>query len=130
MMSIDTDSPLEKNKILIPDNYQLNFVEWCERFMKNTIVGFQKYPWEDRIEKAFFLGRPTGHDLNIFNNEEFPSPDEVKNIVLDRPEAWSRPWLARHGYYNQDILHAKILDLNLNDAVTHLSALKPQPLKV
>lgn len=66
MMSIDTSSTLEKNKFLIPDNYQLNDVEWCERYMKNTVTGFDLYPWEQRIEKAFFRGRATGANMDYF----------------------------------------------------------------
>lgn len=49
MMSIDTSSALEKNKFLIPDNYMLNDLEWCEKYMKNTILGFDTYPWDSRI---------------------------------------------------------------------------------
>ena len=66
MMSIDTSNFLEKNKFLIPDNYQLNDVEWCERYMKNTVNGFDLYPWEHRIEKAFFRGRATGANMDYF----------------------------------------------------------------
>ena len=66
MMSTDTSSKLEKNKFLIPDNYQLNDVEWCERYMKNTVTGFDLYPWEHRIEKAFFRGRATGANMDYF----------------------------------------------------------------
>lgn len=66
MMSIDTASSLEANKFLIPDNYQLNDIEWCERFMTNTIRGLELYPWEERIEKAFFRGRPTGVNQDYF----------------------------------------------------------------
>ena len=68
MMSIDTSSRLERNKFLIPDNYQLNDVEWCERYMKNTVTGLELYPWEQRIEKAFFRGRATGASPDYFPN--------------------------------------------------------------
>jgi hypothetical protein len=46
MMSIDTAQPLEQNKFLIPNNYQLNDVEWCEKYMENTLKGIELYPWE------------------------------------------------------------------------------------
>ena len=74
MMSIDQGSEIEANKILIPDNYQLNDIEWCERYMKNTLTGLELWPWEDRIEKGYFRGRPTGVNQNFFPNNVMPDP--------------------------------------------------------
>lgn len=66
MMSIDTASSIESTKILIPDNYQFKFEEWNEVFVPNTINGLKLYPWEVRVEKAFFRGRPTGVNQDYF----------------------------------------------------------------
>ena len=112
MMSIDTSSPLESNKFLIPNNYQLNDLEWCEKFMRNTVEGFQKFPWEKRIEKAYFRGRPTGPNRDHFKATIFPPPNDVSNIVLEEPEAWSRPYLVKESFHNQQrLVDAKLVDL-------------------
>jgi hypothetical protein len=68
--------------------------------MINTLEGLELYPWEQRIEKALFRGRPTGVNQDYFQGYNFPSPEEVKDIVLAKPEAWSRPYLAWLGFYN------------------------------
>jgi hypothetical protein len=100
MMSIDTAQPLEQNKFLIPNNYQLNDVEWCEKYMENTLKGIELYPWESRIEKAFFRGRPTGPNRDFFAETVFPNPNDVSNIVLENPEAWSRAFVVKESFHN------------------------------
>ena len=85
MMSIDKNNYLEKDKILIPDDYQLRG-DWCHFI--NTMENNSRIPWSHKIQKAVFRGSPTSYSLDFFPNGPsgvFPSNDEVRKIVLENP---------------------------------------------
>jgi hypothetical protein len=68
MMSIDTANPLENTKILIPNNYALNFGLWCN-ISREVVEGLTKYPWEERIPRALFRGRATGYSRYFISDD-------------------------------------------------------------
>lgn len=86
-MSIETNSTggqyIENNKLLIPDDYQLR-EGWCTNYINNTVVSQTLYPWDQKIEKAFFRGSPTGF-FSTFPTKQFPEPEKVAEIVLNTP---------------------------------------------
>jgi hypothetical protein len=67
------------------------------------------FPWENKIEKAFFRGSPTGCSYtHISPNKNFPTPEKVAEIINRNPQSYQRPYLARMGVYNSDLIDAKL----------------------
>ena len=95
--SKNTGYYLEYNNLVLPDNYMIDFDNWCNYVVPEVNQGIKKFPWESRIEKAFFRGAFTGHHLDYFPVgifEHNPSPDQVKNLILEDPNRWKRAYLA------------------------------------
>ena len=55
----DTGYWYENNKILIPDNYQLE-EDWCTTKVKMAFDTMKIWPWENKIEKGIFRGFVSG----------------------------------------------------------------------
>ena len=57
---------LENNKLVIPDHYMLRFDTWCNEIQPEIIEAIKNNPWETRKEIAFWRGKLTGMDLDLF----------------------------------------------------------------
>jgi hypothetical protein len=99
--------------------------------MNNTINGHIEFPWEKRIEKAFFRGVPTGANHDFFpaywhdRKNCFPSPEETRDIILENPNAWSRAYLAHFAFYHQDLVNAKLVVADYYESDVYLQKLRP-----
>lgn len=86
---------MERNKFVIPDAYAL-LGDFCKLLFPDAKLAQDAYPWDSKIEKAFFIGKPTG-----FNNDFFPfgvgkSITHVRDTILTTPFAFQRGYVALH----------------------------------
>ena len=49
-----------------------------------------------------------GVNYDYFPNGKLPSMKEIREIVLENPIAWQRPYLAYMGYHNPEYLNTKL----------------------
>lgn len=70
IMSKNLNSPYEKDKILIPDNFIAN--RGWKGLTKNIIEANIDSPWEDKIEKIFWRGSTSNGTYSINNFNKLP----------------------------------------------------------
>ena len=103
----------EHNHFVLPDNYMLNFDVWCTDIQPKIKEGMEKYKWEDKEEVVFWRGKLTGMHLDKFPvgvAEHNPSPEKVKEMILEDPRLWQRVYLCF-----LSALHPEIIDSKIND---------------
>lgn len=92
MMSKDLDSALEFNKLLIVDLEKLN-TRWYN-YVLEVHQGVREYPWENKIEKAFYRSGVSG----------LPYDDVV--VESNVPEYFPRANLIKISRDNRDLVEA------------------------
>ncbi len=70
IMSKNLNSPYEKDKIIIPDNFIAN--RGWKNLTKSIIEANDDNPWEGKIEKIFWRGSTSNGTYNINNFDKLP----------------------------------------------------------
>jgi hypothetical protein len=72
---------MERNKFVLPDLFLVKG-QFCSSAFPSAKTAQEQFKWEDKIEKAFFIGKPTGFGQDYYYGYDGKNSTFVRDTLL------------------------------------------------